>query len=47
MKLVEIGLTAEGGHQYMAIISSPGNLKNLERYRQISRRLALAEGSPK
>src|ERR1035437_4101610 len=44
MKLVDIGLTAEGRHQYMAIISSPENLRNLDRYRQISRRLALAEG---
>src|SRR5579862_6895641 len=44
MKLVDIGLTAEGRHQYMAIISSPENLRKLEHYRQISRRLALAEG---
>src|SRR5579862_269500 len=44
MKLVDIGLTAEGRHQYMAIISSPENLKKLDHYRQISRRLALAEG---
>ena len=44
MKLVDIGLTAEGRHQYMAIISSPENLNRLDRYRQISRRLALAEG---
>src|SRR3984957_16965720 len=44
MKLVDIGLTAEGRHQYMAIISSPENLKKLDHYRQLSRRLALAEG---
>ena len=44
MKLVDMGPTAEGRHQYMAIISSPENLKNLEHYRQISKRLALAEG---
>src|SRR5258708_23462376 len=44
MKLVEIGKTAEGRTQWMAIISSPANLKNLDRCRQISRRLALAEG---
>ncbi len=44
MKLVDIGLTAEGRHQYMAILSSPENLKNLEHYRDIARRLSLAEG---
>src|SRR3954469_18802829 len=44
MKLVDIGLTAENRNQYMAIISSPENLKNLEHYRGISRRLAQAEG---
>jgi hypothetical protein len=44
MKLVDIGLTAEGRHQYMAVISSPENLRKLDHYRQISRRLALADG---
>jgi hypothetical protein len=44
MKLVDIGLTAEGRHQWMAVISSPTNIKNLEHYRQISQRLAHAEG---
>jgi Zinc carboxypeptidase len=43
-KLVDIGLTAEGRHQYMMIISSPANMKNLEHYKEISRRLALAQG---
>jgi hypothetical protein len=42
--LREIGRTAEGRPQLMAIISSPGNLRRLERYRDIARRLALAEG---
>ena len=46
MKLVEIGKTAEGRTMYMAIITSPENHRNLEKYRQISRRLALAEGLP-
>src|SRR5690349_11084520 len=32
MKLVDIGLTAEGRHQYMAVISSPDNLKKLDHY---------------
>src|SRR6185295_10533761 len=44
MKLVDIGPTEEGRHQYMAIISSPQNLEKLDRYKEISRRLALAEG---
>src|SRR6266403_1724456 len=43
MKLVEIGKTAEGRAQWMAIVSSPENLKNLDRYRGIARRLALSE----
>ena len=44
MKLVDIGATAEGRRQYMAIVSSPANLRNLDRYKDIARRLALAEG---
>ena len=43
MKVVEIGRTAEGRPQLMAIITSPENHKRLDRYREISRRLALAE----
>ncbi len=44
MKLQSIGNTAEGRPQYMAIVSSPDNLKALDKYRDISRKLALAEG---
>jgi hypothetical protein len=44
MKLVEIGKTAEGRPQLMAIITSPANMKKLDRYQEIARRLALAEG---
>jgi hypothetical protein len=44
MKLVEIGQTAEGRHQWMVIISTPENLKNLARYKEISQKLARAEG---
>jgi hypothetical protein len=44
MKLVNLGPTAEGRPHYMAIISSPENLQRLDHYREISRRLALAEG---
>ena len=44
MKLVEIGKTAEGRPMIMAIITSPENHKKLERYKEIARRLARAEG---
>ncbi len=44
MKLVDIGRTAEGRTMYLAIVTSPANHAKLERYREISRRLALAEG---
>ncbi len=44
MKVVEIGKTAEGRPQLMAIITSPENHKKLERYREISTKLARAEG---
>jgi hypothetical protein len=46
-KLVDIGLTEEGRHQYMMIISSPENIKNLDRYKEISQKLARAEGLTK
>ncbi len=44
MVVEEIGKTAEGRPQLMAIITSPENFKNLARYKEIARRLALAEG---
>ncbi len=44
MSLVDIGRTEEGRPQWMAIISAPENLARLDRYRDISRRLARAEG---
>jgi hypothetical protein len=44
MKLVSIGKTAEGRDQYMAIVSSSDNIKNLDKYREISKKLALAKG---
>jgi len=40
----EIGRTAEGRPHLMAIVTSPENQRNLARYQDISRRLALAEG---
>jgi hypothetical protein len=44
MVLQEIGKTAEGRPHLMAIVTSPANHKNLQKYRDISRRLAFAEG---
>ncbi|MEO7042930.1 MAG: M14 metallopeptidase family protein [Gemmatimonadaceae bacterium] len=44
MKLVDIGKTEEGRTQLMAIISSPENMKHLDRYKEISARLAHAQG---
>jgi hypothetical protein len=40
----DIGKTAEGRPQLMAIVTSPANHRNLAKYRDISRRLARAEG---
>ena len=44
MKLVDIGKTGEGRTQWMAIISSPANIKDLAKYKDISQKLAHAEG---
>ncbi|HWK89233.1 MAG TPA: M14 metallopeptidase family protein, partial [Longimicrobium sp.] len=44
MRVVEMGRTAEGRTQLMAIVTSPENQRSLDRWRDISRRLALAEG---
>jgi len=41
--LEDIGLTAEGRSQLMAIISSPANLEKLDHYKEISTQLALAK----
>lgn len=43
-KLVDIGLTEEGRHQFMLIVSSPENIKKLTTYKEISQKLARAEG---
>jgi len=45
MKLVSIGNSEEGRPEYMCIISSPENLKNLENYRQMSVKMARARMS--
>ena len=44
LKVVEIGRTAEGRPQLMAIVTSPANHARLDHYKGISKRLAMAEG---
>src|ERR1043166_10036439 len=44
MTVVDIGKTEESRTQYMAIITSPENHKKLAQYKDMNRRLALAEG---
>ncbi len=44
VKLDTIGMTEEGRPQIMAIVTSPENHRDLARYKEISRRLALADG---
>ncbi len=44
MVLDTIGFTEEGRPQLMAILTSPDNHQNLDRYKEIARRMALAEG---
>jgi Zinc carboxypeptidase len=44
MRVVEIGKTAEGRPQLMSIVTAPENFKKLDRYKEIARRLALADG---
>jgi len=42
MRLVDIGPTAQGRTQWMAVVTSPENQANLARYQEISSRMALA-----
>ena len=44
MRVFEIGKTAEGRPQLAAIVTAPANFAKLDRYKEIARRLALAEG---
>ncbi|HEU4885365.1 MAG TPA: M14 family zinc carboxypeptidase [Longimicrobium sp.] len=43
MTLVDIGRTEEGRTQLMAIVTSPENHRNLQRWREISRTLAMGQ----
>jgi hypothetical protein len=44
MTLVEAGTSTQGRTYYYALISTPANLKKVDRYREIARRLARPEG---
>ncbi|MGH7638394.1 MAG: M14 family metallopeptidase, partial [Gemmatimonadaceae bacterium] len=44
MQVFEIGKTAEGRPQLAAIVTAPANFARLDRYKEIARKLALAEG---
>ena len=44
IKLIEVGETSGGNTMICAIISSAENIQNLDRFKEISRRLTLAEG---
>ncbi len=46
LKLVEVGKSAMGREMYIAFISSEGNLNNLDKLKQINRRLALDPDIP-
>lgn len=43
VKFVDIGPTEEGRRQPMMIVTSPANLKKIDRYKEISQKLARAE----
>lgn len=42
VKLVNMGPTEEGRTQYMMLVSSPANIRNLDKYRETATKLALA-----
>jgi hypothetical protein len=44
VELQDIGTSTMGRPMFMAVVTSPDNLHRLDRYREISRRLALARG---
>jgi hypothetical protein len=43
VSLVNMGFTEEGRTQYMLVVSSPENLKKIERYKEVAQKLARAE----
>src|SRR5580700_6802219 len=43
LKLVRVGKTTQGRDWYIAIISAPGNLSQLDKYKDTARKLALVK----
>ncbi len=46
VKLVEIGKTSEGRPHLLAVLSSEENLRNLDKWKEINRKLALGQATP-
>ncbi len=44
LQLLNVGKTSEGRDWYIALISTAENLRNLDRYKDIAKRIALAKG---
>ncbi|MGE0132728.1 MAG: M14 metallopeptidase family protein [Blastocatellales bacterium] len=44
LQLVNVGKTSEGRDWYIALISTADNLRNLEKYREMAKRVALVKG---
>src|SRR5512133_2677420 len=44
LKLVRVGKTSQGRDWYIAIISSPANLSQLDKHKDTARKLALVKG---
>src|SRR6516164_11701356 len=44
LKVLDIGKSSEGRTIYAGVISAPDNLKKMDRYKEIARRLSRAEG---
>ena len=44
LTLLHVGRTSEGREWFMALVSTPENLANVERYRRVAQRLAHPEG---
>ena len=44
VRLVEAGTTSQGRTMFFALVSSPANLANIDRLREVARRLAHPEG---
>src|SRR5689334_4578575 len=44
LTVLPVGKSSEGRTMYLGIITSPDNVKNLARYKDIARRLSRAEG---